>query len=144
MYGGSIGRLYGAKGSSKSESNLAQVDGTVGLFIKGGQISYETAVAYYANVKKAELYATDGKMYRYVYGLNTATADELVFRFTDQAQMVQTSLQEEYKMYIASQSTVNKMQRSRLAHREAGMHLQIIMVTRSVANHLHMDFPRVL
>ena len=47
-------------------------------------------------------------MYRYVYGLNTATADELVFRFTDQAQMVQTSLKEEYKMYIASQSTVNK------------------------------------
>ena len=108
MYGGSVGRLYGAKGSSKNESDLAQVDGTVGLFIKGGQISYETAVAYYADVKKAELHATGGKMYQYVYGLNIATADELIFQFTDQAQMAQTPFGETYTLRMTEQSTVKE------------------------------------
>ncbi len=47
-------------------------------------------------------------MYQYVYGLGVATADELVFQFTDQAQMAQTAYRENYKMYVTSSAVVNK------------------------------------
>lgn len=108
MYGGTIGSLYGARGKANITGSQAQVDGTVSLYIKGGKISSNTYIANLAVVKKAELYATAGTMYQYVYGLGVATADELVFQFTDQAQMAQTAYRENYKMYVTSSAVVNK------------------------------------
>lgn len=100
------------------------------LYIKGGKISSNTYIANLAVVKKAELYATAGTMYQYVYGLGVATADELVFQFTDQAQMAQTAYRENYKMYVTSSAVVNKSVNVRIGASEADMHLQIIMDSR--------------
>lgn len=107
MYGGSIGGLFGAGTSSKGTAQ-AKVDGTVSLYVKGGTISYRTAGAYNADVKKVELYATGGSFYRYVYGLQEASADDLVFHFTDKAHMAQTPFGETYSMYFAKSGTVRK------------------------------------
>lgn len=107
MYGGSIGGLFGAGTSSKGTAQ-AKVDGTVSLYVKGGTISYRTAGAYNADVKKVELYATGGSFYQYVYGLQEASADDLVFHFTDKAHMAQTPFGETYSMYFAKSGTVRK------------------------------------
>ena len=105
MYGGSIGGLFGAGTSSKGSAQ-AKVNGTVSLYVKGGTISYRTAGAYNADVKKVELYATGGSFYQYVYGLQEASADDLIFHFTDKAHMAQTPFRETYSMYFAKSGTV--------------------------------------
>lgn len=105
MYGGSIGGLFGA-GTSSTGSAQAKVNGTVSLYVKDGTISYRTAGAYNADVKKVELYATGGSFYQYVYGLQEASADDLIFHFTDKAHMAQTPFRETYSMYFAKSGTV--------------------------------------
>lgn len=104
MYGGTVNSLYGAKGTGST--NTAKVNGTVSLRISGGMVTSQTAVASYAEIKKAEFKMTGGDLRTRAYGLTYSKAEAVTFEFAEKARMSQQYSSSQEYMYVTDNSTV--------------------------------------